>query len=187
MGSACVPLADRLDALLPQTQCGRCGHGGCRPYAEAMANALAPPNRCPPGGESTLAALCSELGVAPLDLDPATGAYGPPTVAMIDESVCIGCAKCLPVCPVDAIVGARRYLHTVIAAECSGCELCIPACPVDCIVLLPTRTQCLTPAELGDRAGQYRARYDAQKARRAAAQAHRARALGAAASRPESP
>ena len=166
MATQARTLADELDALLPQTQCTRCGYAGCRPYAEALATGEAAANRCPPGGESTLAALADRLGVALLPLDPQTGAFGPPRVAVIDEAVCIGCAKCLAPCPVDAIVGARRFLHTVIASECSGCELCIAPCPVDCIAMVPIANAPLGAAALGQRAAQYRARYDAHNARR---------------------
>jgi Na+-translocating ferredoxin:NAD+ oxidoreductase subunit B len=130
-------LAAELDGLLPQTQCTRCGFAGCRPYAEAMARGEAEINRCPPGGEATVGALAARLGRAPLPLDPTCGVEGPHRVALIDESRCIGCAKCLPPCPVDAIVGATRHLHTVIAELCTGCELCIAPCPVDCITLVP--------------------------------------------------
>jgi len=126
-----------LDALLPQTQCTRCGYSGCLPYAQALARGEAQINRCPPGGADTIAALAAILHRPALALDPACGNAGPPPIAFIDESRCIGCAKCLPPCPVDAIVGSARKLHTVIAARCTGCELCIAPCPVDCIVLRP--------------------------------------------------
>jgi electron transport complex protein RnfB len=125
-----------IDALLPQTQCTRCGYTGCLPYAEAIANGAAAINQCPPGGTATIAALASLLGQEPLPLNPANGVEGPPLIAEIDEERCIGCAKCLPPCPVDAIVGTRRYMHTVIADWCTGCELCIAPCPVDCILMV---------------------------------------------------
>jgi electron transport complex protein RnfB len=128
--------AEDIDALLPQTQCGRCGYSGCRPYAQAIAEG-APINQCPPGGAATIAALARLLGRAVLPLNPANGVEAPAGVAFIDESVCIGCARCLPPCPVDAIVGASRQTHTVIAALCTGCELCIAPCPVDCIHIVP--------------------------------------------------
>ena len=163
-------LADRVDALLPQTQCTRCGYAGCRPYAEALAAGAAKPDQCPPGGDHTAAALAALLGLAAGGVDPAYGREAPPQVAVIDEAACIGCAKCLPACPVDAIVGARRMLHTVITAECSGCELCLPPCPVDCITLVPSAATPLPAATLAARAGLYRARYGAH-ARRAAARA----------------
>jgi len=129
--------AEAIDALLPQTQCTRCGYQGCRPYAEAIAHGDAGINQCPPGGAATIARLAALLQRDPLPLNPANGVEGPPLVALIDEATCIGCAKCLPPCPVDAIVGARKQMHTVIAALCTGCELCIAPCPVDCIAMVP--------------------------------------------------
>jgi H+/Na+-translocating ferredoxin:NAD+ oxidoreductase subunit B len=129
--------ADDIDALLPQTQCARCGYPGCRPYAEAMARGEADINQCPPGGAATISALASLLQREPLPLNPANGVERPPLVAQIDESACIGCVKCLPPCPVDAIIGARQQMHTVITALCTGCELCLAPCPVDCISLVP--------------------------------------------------
>jgi Na+-translocating ferredoxin:NAD+ oxidoreductase subunit B len=174
-----MPSADELDALLPQTQCGRCGYGGCRPYAEALAADAAPIDRCPPGGAPTVAALARALGRAPVPLDPAFGREAPPAVAVIDEAACIGCAKCLPACPVDAILGASKFMHTVIAAECSGCELCLPACPVDCIRMLPTAERPLAAAALSARAGQYRRRYGAHLTREAERAGARERALAA--------
>ena len=131
------PLADRIDALLPQTQCTRCGYDGCRPYAEAIARGEADIDRCPPGGDAGIAKLAALLDRAVKPLDPACGEYRPPQVAVIDEALCIGCVKCIHACPVDAIVGASKMMHTVIAAWCTGCELCIPPCPVDCISLAP--------------------------------------------------
>ncbi|MBL8520690.1 MAG: RnfABCDGE type electron transport complex subunit B, partial [Betaproteobacteria bacterium] len=125
-----------IDALLPQTQCTRCGYAGCRPYAEAMARGEAPLNRCPPGGEATIAALATLLDRPRLPLDPACGEHLPHRVAVIDAETCIGCAKCLAPCPTDAILGAHKYLHRVVAALCTGCELCIPPCPVDCITMV---------------------------------------------------
>jgi electron transport complex protein RnfB len=131
-------MVERIDALLPQTQCRRCTFPGCRPYAQAIANGAADINRCPPGGEATIQALATLLGREPRPLDPEVGASKPRQVAWIDESRCIGCARCLPACPVDAIVGAQRFMHTVIAVQCTGCELCLPPCPVDCIDMRPT-------------------------------------------------
>lgn len=125
-----------LDACLPQTQCTRCGYAGCLPYAQAMAQGEALHNQCPPGGAATIAALARLLDREPLPLNPAHGAEGPALVAQINEAECIGCAKCLPPCPVDAIVGARRQMHTVLMALCTGCELCVVPCPVDCIVMV---------------------------------------------------
>jgi electron transport complex protein RnfB len=129
--------ADAIDQVLPQTQCTRCGYGGCRPYAEAIASGQAQINQCPPGGAATIDALARLLGREPLPLNPANGVDGPLLVAQIDEERCIGCAKCLPPCPVDAIVGARKQMHTVLVEQCTGCELCVAPCPVDCIVMLP--------------------------------------------------
>ena len=131
------PLARRIDALLPQTQCTKCGYDGCRPYAEAIAAGAADINQCPPGGDEGVARLARLLGRVPLPLNPVNGAYRPPQVAVIDEAACIGCTKCIQACPVDAIVGASKRMHTVIASWCTGCELCLPPCPVDCIALLP--------------------------------------------------
>ncbi len=129
----------RIDALLPQTQCGRCGYPGCRPYAEAIARGDARINQCPPGGDLVIRQLSELMGVESLRLDPDYGEEQPPTLAVIDESACIGCTKCIQACPVDAIIGAAKKMHTVIASECTGCELCIPPCPVDCIDMLPDR------------------------------------------------
>ena len=134
-------LADRIDALLPQTQCEQCGYHGCRPYAEAVANGEADINQCPPGGSEGIAKLATLLGRTPLPLNPANGVEKPRTLARIIEADCIGCTKCIQVCPVDAIVGANKLMHTVIADDCTGCERCVPACPVDCIVLLPMPLQ----------------------------------------------
>jgi len=133
-----ISLVDRIDALLPQTQCRRCTFEGCRPYAEAIAQGAADINQCPPGGERTAKALADLMGVAVKPVGKEFGVVPDyPTVAFIEEEVCIGCTKCIQACPVDAIVGASRYMHTVIAADCTGCELCIPPCPVDCIVMQP--------------------------------------------------
>jgi Na+-translocating ferredoxin:NAD+ oxidoreductase subunit B len=125
-----------IDALLPQTQCTRCGFNGCKPYAEAIASGEAEMNQCPPGGAATIGSIATLLGKAPLPLNPANGVEGPALVAQIDEERCIGCAKCLPPCPVDAIVGMRRQMHTVVAELCTGCELCVAPCPVDCIKMV---------------------------------------------------
>jgi Na+-translocating ferredoxin:NAD+ oxidoreductase subunit B len=129
--------ADDIDALLPQTQCTRCGYAGCRPYAEAIAAGNADINQCPPGGTPTIGLLSKLLQRPALPLNPDNGIEGPLLLAVIDEERCIGCAKCLPPCPVDAIVGARKQMHTVIAALCTGCELCVAPCPVDCIAMIP--------------------------------------------------
>lgn len=154
-------LVDRIDALLPQTQCGQCGHAGCRPYAEAIARGE-PFNRCPPGREHTVAALAALLHEQPLPL-AVDDASKPRAVAFIREAECIGCTKCIQACPVDAIVGTAKMMHTVIADECTGCDLCVEPCPVDCIDLLPLPPQCwpITPAE----AAHFRTRFDARNLR----------------------
>jgi electron transport complex protein RnfB len=131
------PIVDQVDAILPQTQCGQCGFAGCRPYAEAIAAGDAEINRCPPGGETAMLALADLLGKDPVPLENAEAAEKPPAVAWIDEQECIGCTLCLQACPVDAILGAAKSMHTVIAAECTGCELCLPPCPVECIHMRP--------------------------------------------------
>lgn len=131
------PIADKIDAILPQTQCGQCGFAGCRPYAEAIAAGEADINQCPPGGEAGVVALAELLGRDPKPLNPENGAVKPKMVAVIDERSCIGCTLCIQACPVDAILGAAKQMHTVIAGECTGCELCLPPCPVDCIRMVP--------------------------------------------------
>lgn len=131
------PLVDKIDAILPQTQCGQCGFPGCRPYAEAIAKGEADINRCPPGGEEGVKKLADLLGIEPKSLDEAHGTPKPKSVAFIDEQVCIGCTLCIQACPVDAISGAAKQLHTVVASECTGCELCVAPCPVDCISMVP--------------------------------------------------
>jgi electron transport complex protein RnfB len=131
------PLVEQIDALLPQTQCGQCGHPGCRPYAQAIAEGEAI-NRCPPGGQATIDALAHLLGVEPQPLDAEHGVESPvKTVAYIREEECIGCTKCIQACPVDAILGAAKLMHTVIISECTGCDLCVEPCPVDCIEMRP--------------------------------------------------
>ncbi|MGE8655235.1 MAG: electron transport complex subunit RsxB [Achromobacter sp.] len=134
---SCRSLADRIDALLPQTQCTKCGYDGCRPYAEAIAAGAAPINRCPPGGEEGIAALAALLQTPALPLDTSRGAPGPLLVARIDEAHCIGCTLCIQACPVDAIVGANKHMHTVLPDWCTGCDLCVAPCPVDCIQMVP--------------------------------------------------
>ena len=133
--NALPSLADRLNAALPQTQCTRCAYPDCRGYAEAIAGGLAAINQCPPGGAEGIARLAKLTGLQVLPLNPAHGAEASRTVAVIDEAWCIGCTLCLPACPVDAIVGSNKQMHTVVEPHCTGCELCIAVCPVDCISL----------------------------------------------------
>ncbi|MFN0318268.1 MAG: RnfABCDGE type electron transport complex subunit B [Burkholderiales bacterium] len=128
--------AQAIDALLPQTQCRKCGFDGCMPYAQAMAAGTSPINRCPPGGAKGIEKLAALLGVDPIPLDPSCGEELAPVLALIDEARCIGCTLCIAACPVDAIVGAPKKMHTVLLAHCTGCELCLPPCPVDCIDLV---------------------------------------------------
>ncbi len=131
-------LIDQIDAILPQTQCQKCTFAACRPYAEALANGRADINQCPPGGQKGIEALAKLLGVKTKPLAPEYGEEKPLQVAVIIEENCIGCVKCIKACPVDAIIGAAKRMHTIISSECTGCELCISPCPVDCIVLRPT-------------------------------------------------
>jgi electron transport complex protein RnfB len=130
-------LAERLDAALPQTQCRRCGYPDCRAYAQAIAAGEAGVNRCPPGGAEGVARLAAISGLPALPLEPDCGVEAPRTLAAIDEAWCIGCTLCLDACPVDAIVGTHKRMHTVIDAQCTGCGLCLPPCPVDCVALEP--------------------------------------------------
>jgi electron transport complex protein RnfB len=133
------PLVERIDELLPQTQCGQCGFAGCRPYAEAIAAGEADINQCPPGGEATIQSLADLLEREPKPLNEEHGQHQEKRVAVIDEDTCIGCTLCIQACPVDAILGAAKQMHTVIASECTGCELCLPPCPVDCISMVPVK------------------------------------------------
>lgn len=133
------PIVDQIDNILPQTQCGQCGYPGCRPYAEAIANGDRI-NKCPPGGESTIHELADLLDVEPLPLDGEHGEEKPRQVAVIREDECIGCTKCIQACPVDAILGAAKQMHTVIESECTGCDLCLDPCPVDCIDMVELAT-----------------------------------------------
>ena len=130
-------LADRIEDLLPQTQCTKCGYPACRPYAEAVAHGEANYNQCPPGGAEGIARLAALLGKPVIPLNSANGVERPRPLAVIDEQVCIGCTLCMQACPVDAIVGAPKQMHTVIAELCTGCDLCVPPCPVDCIAMPP--------------------------------------------------
>jgi electron transport complex protein RnfB len=167
------PTPDAIDALLPQTQCTRCGFPSCREYAQAISGGVADINRCPPGGTETILALATLTGRALAPLNGDNGLEAAPTVAFIDEERCIGCTKCLPPCPVDAIVGAPRRMHTIIAEICTGCELCIAPCPVDCIVMIPRLESVATTLAL-PAPGDSRARLaapDSRIARRAAERA----------------
>ena len=131
------PLVQKIDAILPQTQCGQCNFPGCKPYATAIAAGEADINQCPPGGEEGIRKLAELLGVEAKPLNAEHGVTKPKSLAVIDENICIGCTLCIQACPVDAILGAAKHMHTVIAAECTGCELCLPPCPVDCISMVP--------------------------------------------------
>lgn len=137
VASVTITLSDQIDALLPQTQCTKCGYAGCRPYADAIAAGEADINQCPPGGEAGVGKLAQLLHRVPAPLNPANGYEQPLSVAVIDEARCIGCALCLAACPVDAIVGAAKRMHTVIASHCTGCDLCLQPCPMDCIAMMP--------------------------------------------------
>jgi electron transport complex protein RnfB len=161
-----MPVADAqsIDALLPQTQCTRCGYPGCLPYAEAIARGEADINQCPPGGTETILALAELTQRAATRLNFDNGLEAAPTVAWIDEERCIGCTKCLPPCPVDAIVGARQRMHTVVVETCTGCELCVAPCPVDCIIMVPRLASPGAALALPDAAGS-RVRFDAHNAR----------------------
>jgi electron transport complex protein RnfB len=165
-------LADAIDRCLPQTQCTRCGYPACRPYAEAVATGEAAINRCPPGGAAGIRALAALTGRPYLPLDPECGEEQPLRVAVVEEAHCIGCTLCIQACPVDAIAGAPKRMHTVIADLCTGCELCVPPCPVDCIAMVPAAEAPWT----ADRADAARARFRARAARlerEAAERAHR--------------
>ena len=132
------PVVEQINQVLPQTQCGQCGYPGCKPYAEAIAKGEAPINQCPPGGQDGIRKLAELLDVEELELNPENGVEDEAdTIVEIVEADCIGCTKCIQVCPVDAIVGAAKHMHTIIGDECTGCDLCIPACPVDCIIQIP--------------------------------------------------
>ena len=144
-------LIEKIDSILPQTQCGKCGFLGCKPYATAIAGGLADINQCPPGNEEGIQKLAALLGVEPKPLNTKHGLPRPESVALIDEETCIGCTFCIQVCPVDAIVGASKKLHTVIAPECTGCELCIAPCPVDCIIIIPLKKKVDDPYIASDK------------------------------------
>ena len=159
-------LADRIEDLLPQTQCTKCGYPGCRPYAEAIARGEASYNQCPPGGAEGVARLAALLGKPVVLLNPDNGVERPRPVAVIDESLCIGCTLCMQACPVDAIVGAPRQMHTTLEQLCTGCDLCVAPCPVDCIAMVPV-TAALTgwDAWSQEQADAARERYERRNAR----------------------
>ena len=157
-------LVDRINALLPQTQCGQCSFQGCLPYAKAIASGLADINQCPPGGDDGIRDLANLLGVSFKPLNTEFGVHKPSSVAFIVEQDCIGCAKCIVACPVDAIVGAAKFMHTVIAIECTGCELCVAPCPVDCIIMKnpPDADLHLSERNRAIKSAQAKRRYDAR-------------------------
>lgn len=157
-----LSFADRINQLLPQTQCTRCGYDACKPYAEAIAEKGEAINRCPPGGQAGLEALAQLTGQPVQPLNPECGSFGPQTVAVIDEAHCIGCTLCIQACPVDAIVGANKLMHTVITEQCTGCDLCVAPCPVDCITMVAS--QPWTPQQ----AAQARLHYERRQQRLAA-------------------
>ncbi|MGN6527880.1 MAG: electron transport complex subunit RsxB [Burkholderiaceae bacterium] len=174
-------LVARLDALLPQTQCTRCGYPDCRAYATALARGEAGIDRCPPGGAEGVRRLAAALGRAPRPLDPECGAEGPRRTVYIDERACIGCTLCIQACPVDAIIGAPKRMHAVVEAECTGCELCLPACPVDCLVVEDATPGTGWDAWSQERAERARVRYARRAARLAADARARAERLAATA------
>jgi electron transport complex protein RnfB len=163
-------LIDQIDALLPQTQCTKCGYLACRPYAEAIAAGDADIDRCPPGGAAGIAKLAALLGRALKPLNSTYGAEQPRTAALIDENWCIGCTLCIQACPVDAIVGAPKRMHTVLLEHCTGCELCLPPCPVDCIEMVQLEELARRGARVPDqtqeqRAAEARVRYQLHRVR----------------------
>lgn len=164
-------LSEAIDKILPQTQCTRCGYPACRPYAEAIAKGEADINQCPPGGQLGIIKLATLLGGKPKPLNPINGIEGPLKLAFIDEAACIGCTLCIQACPVDAIIGASKQMHTVIADQCTGCDLCVAPCPVDCIEMISAPDAL---AEWTDaRANDSRRRYESRKVRLARDEARR--------------
>lgn len=166
-------LIDRINALLPQTQCGQCGFQGCRPYAEAIASGAADINQCPPGGDEGILDLANLLGVTPKPLNTKFGQHKPKSVAFIIEEDCIGCTKCIAACPVDAILGAAKFMHTVIASECTGCELCVSPCPVDCIIMQPALLNSIEENR-AQKSAQAKRRYEARCLRKEKEEAEKA-------------
>ena len=168
-----LTLVDQINALLPQTQCGQCSFQGCRPYAEAIASGAADINQCPPGGDEGIRDLAGLLGVSAKPLNTEFGEHKPASVAFVIEEDCIGCTKCIAACPVDAILGASKFMHTVIASECTGCELCVAPCPVDCIVMQPAPPS-NTEISRAQRSAQAKRRYDARCLRKEKEEAEKA-------------
>jgi Na+-translocating ferredoxin:NAD+ oxidoreductase subunit B len=158
-------LADRIEDVLPQTQCTKCSYKGCRPYAEAIASGEANINQCPPGGAEGIRRLSSVTGRPVIPLNPVNGFERPRAVAFIDESLCIGCTLCIQACPVDAIMGAAKQMHTIIPEQCTGCDLCVPACPVDCIVMYPVTETTGWDAWTQEQADEARDRHEFRLAR----------------------
>jgi electron transport complex protein RnfB len=152
---------EALNNLLPQTQCGQCSFNGCRPYAEAIIAGDADINQCPPSGDAGIARIAAFLNVPTKPLNSQFGDHKPKSVAVIDEAQCIGCVKCIVACPVDAIVGAAKWMHTVISAECTGCELCVAPCPIDCISIVPLENPDFAPTNL-----HAKQRYDTRQKRK---------------------
>jgi len=153
-------LADQIEDLLPQTQCTKCGYPACRPYAEAIANGEAPINQCPPGGIEGVRRLAALTGHPVIPINPANGIERPRPVAFIDESLCIGCTLCIQACPVDAIMGAAKQMHTILPSLCTGCDLCVAPCPVDCISMIPVTETTGWAAWSQEAADAARARHD---------------------------
>ena len=174
-----ILLIDKIDAFLPQTQCGKCGYKGCLPYAQAIASGTADINQCPPGGQEVIGELAELLGVEVKPLNEEFGRERAPHVAVIVEKDCIGCRKCIPACPVDAILGAAKLMHTVIESECTGCELCIAPCPVDCIVMTPAAAagNSIQPVSRKQKSALARRRYNARNCRLEREKAERAASL----------
>ena len=175
-------LAERIDALLPQTQCTKCGYPACTPYAEAIARGEAEINQCPPGGDSGIRKLAALLDRKYLPLNPRNGIEQPRRVAVIDEARCIGCTLCIQACPVDAIVGAAKLMHTVVTELCSGCDLCVAPCPVDCIEMLPAKEEDVWDAARADAS---RERFERRRARLERERRERTERLAAQALRPK--
>lgn len=187
-GKANLNLIAAIDAVLPQTQCTRCSYADCRAYATAIANEGVPINQCPPGGASTIARLAELTGTQVVPLNPDFGTHQPRTTALIDEGLCIGCTLCIQACPVDAIVGAAKRMHTVLTTHCTGCELCLPPCPVDCIDMISleqragdghTDAKRVLARSIDEMAPEFRERYARHQVRLAIAQqAHEQRLQG---------